>query len=264
VNKSEVWLHFTKVEPIDSDNPKAKCNYCNRMLTCQLRNDTSTMKVHLQNCPTSPLRKPDIPKGQTLLQPSFKKMSEDGSTNSNTNQLGFMKYDPIKIRKLIVQYFIKEELPFRHVESDGFRELMNGIEPIFNLPCRITLQKDCLKLYEEVKLNLKAFLKGKMICITTDTWTSLQNLNYMVVTTNFIDSDWKMHKKIIKFNLISSHKGENIGRILENTLIEWEIESVFTITTDNATVNDVAIDYMTRELLFWKVNSSTCGVPLIY
>jgi hypothetical protein len=95
----------------------------------------------------------------------------------------------------------------------------------FNLPCRITLQKDCMKLYEEEKLKLKASLRGKRICITTDTWTSLQ-----------------------KFNLISSHKGENIGKMLENTLIEWEIESVFTITADNAIVNDVVIDYMKRKL----------------
>jgi len=70
----------------------------------------------------------------------------------------------------------------------------------------------------------------------------------MIVTASYIDSSWRMHKKIIKFNLISSHKGENIGRMLENTLIEWEIESVFTITADNATVNDVAIDYMKRKL----------------
>jgi hypothetical protein len=160
-----------------------------------------------------------------------------------------VKYDPIKVRKLVVQYFIKEELPFRHVESDGFRQLMNGVEPRFNLPCRIILQKDCMKLYEEEKLNLKAFFRGKRICITTDTWTSLQNLNYMVVTASYIDSfDWRMHKKIIKFNLISSYRGENIGRMLENTLIEWEIESLFTITADNATVNDVAIDYMRRKL----------------
>jgi hypothetical protein len=155
-----------------------------------------------------------------------------------------VKYDPIKVRKLIVQYFIKEELSFRRVESDGFRKLMNGIEPRFNLPCRITLQKDCMKLYEEEKLNLKALLRGKRICITNNTWISLQNLNYMVVTASFIDFDWRMHKKIIKFNLISSHKGENIGRMLENTSIEWEIESVFTIIADNATVNDVVIDYM--------------------
>jgi hypothetical protein len=66
-----------------------------------------------------------------------------------------VKYDPIKIRKLVVQYFIMEELPFRHVESCGFKELINGIEPRFNLPCRITLQKDCIKVYEEEKLKLK-------------------------------------------------------------------------------------------------------------
>jgi hypothetical protein len=168
--------------------------------------------------------------------------------SSNTNQLGFVKYDPIKVRKLVIQYFIKEELPFRHVESSRFKELMNGIEPKFNLPCHITLQKDCMKLSEEEKLILKAFLSGKRICFTTDTWTSVQNLNYIVVTASCIDYDWRMHKKIIKFNLISSHRGEKIGRILENTLIEWEIESVFTITADNATVNDVAIDYMRRKL----------------
>jgi len=87
------------------------------------------------------------PKVETLLQQSFNKMSEGAS--SNTNQLEFVKHDSIKVRKLVVQYFMKEELPFRHVESSGFKELMNGIEPMFNLPCRITLQKYCMKLYEE-------------------------------------------------------------------------------------------------------------------
>jgi hypothetical protein len=109
--------------------------------------------THLtSNCPISSLRKPgksNVPKGQTLLQQPFKKMSESGC--SNTNQLEFVKYDPIKVNKLIVQYFMKGELPFRHVESGGFRQLMNGVELKFNLPCRITLQKDCMKLYEEKK-----------------------------------------------------------------------------------------------------------------
>jgi hypothetical protein len=100
-----------------------------------------------------------------------------------------VKYDPIKVRNLVVRYFIKEELPFRHVESDGFKELMNGIEPRFNPPSRNTLQKDCMKLYEEEKLKLKKVLSGKRVCITTYTWTSFQILNYMVVTTSFIDHD---------------------------------------------------------------------------
>jgi hypothetical protein len=49
--------------------------------------------------------------------------------------------------------------------------------------------------------------------------TSLQNLNYMVVTASYIDSNWRIHKKVIKFNLISSHKGEkywkNVGEYID-------------------------------------------------
>jgi len=152
---------------------------------------THLMMTHLtSNCTDSPLKKSKLPKNQTLLQMSFKKLVEGDSGD----QMGFMKYDSNNIRNLIVRYFIKSELPFRHVESDGFRELINGIEPRFKVPCRITLQKNCLKLYEEEKLRLSAFL-SKRVCITTDTWTSLQNINYMCVTVSFIDSNWAMHKK---------------------------------------------------------------------
>jgi hypothetical protein len=47
-------------------------------------------------------------------------------------------------------------------------KLMNKIELRFNFSCRITLQKDCMKFYEEEKLKLKASLRGKRICIITD------------------------------------------------------------------------------------------------
>jgi hypothetical protein len=226
------------------ENPKAMCNYCNRLIGCHYkRNGTSTMITHLaRNCPDSPLKKSKLPKNQTLLQMSFKKPVEGG----NGNQMRFMKYDSNNIINLIVRYFIKSELPFRHVESDGFRELINGIEPRFKVPCRITLQKDCLKLYEEEKLRLMAFLSGKRVCITIDTWTSLQNINYMCVTVSFIDSDWTMHKKILKFNQILNHRGETIRSMIKSALTQWRIDSVFTITVDNASANDMGVEYMRK------------------
>jgi hypothetical protein len=184
VNQSVVWEHFKKIELVDKNNPKAMCNYCNRVLGCHWKNGTLGMMCHLTTrCSTSLLRKLNISKGQTLLQMPVR------TTIEGNQGVGFLKYDPIKIKNLVVWYFIKEELPFRHVESDGFRELMNGIEPRFNAPSPNTLQKDCMKLYEEEKLKLKKVLSGKRVCITTDTWTSLQNLNYMVVTASFIDHD---------------------------------------------------------------------------
>jgi hypothetical protein len=52
-----------------------------------------------------------------------------------------------------------------------------------------------------------------------------------------------MHQKILKFCLVSNHKGETIGRVLETSLIEWGVDSIFKIIVDNASSNDVCIDY---------------------
>ena len=150
MNQFVVWEHFKKIELVDNNNPKAICNYCNKVLGCHWKNGTLGTMSHLTNrCPTSPLRKSNITKSQTLLQMLVK------TTIKGNQGVGFVKYDPIKIRNLVVRYFIKEELPFRHVKSDGFRELMNGIEARFNVPSHNTLQKDCMKLCEEEKLKLE-------------------------------------------------------------------------------------------------------------
>lgn len=64
VNQSIMWSHFKKVEPIDKENPKAMCNYCNRLIGCHYkRNDTSAMMNHLtSNYPNSSLKKSKLPK----------------------------------------------------------------------------------------------------------------------------------------------------------------------------------------------------------
>jgi hypothetical protein len=190
VNQSLVCEHFKKVEPIDKENPKACCNHCKRLIECHhRRKGTSPMMTHLtSNCPNSPLKKPKIAKDQTLLQMSFKKAVE-------CTQLGYVKYDPDHVRRLLVQHLILYELPFSHVGSEGFTLFVNGLEPRFNMPSRVTIQRDCLKLYEEEKVYLKALMSGQRICLTTDTWTSIQNLNYMCVTAHFIDCDSVLHKK---------------------------------------------------------------------
>jgi hypothetical protein len=36
--------------------------------------------------------------------------------------------------------------------------------------------------------------------------------------------------------------------MMESSLIEWGIDSVFTVTANNASTNDVGIDYMIRRM----------------
>jgi len=78
---------------------------------------------------------------------------------------------------------------------------------------------------------------------------SVQNLGYMTITAHFVDNSWNYKKKrIISFAQIPNHKGEIIGKQVEEVLKEWGIRNVPTITVDNASSNDVAVSYLKRRL----------------
>jgi hypothetical protein len=103
---------------------------------------------------------------------------------------------------------IVNELSFRFVEGGGFQEFMKTVEPRFLIPSRYTVMMDCVKLFmpENEKLRAMFLTTGARVCLTTDCWTSVQNLNYMCVTAHWIDSEWNLHKRILIFCLIPSHK----------------------------------------------------------
>ena len=69
-------------------------------------------------------------------------------------------------------------------------------------------------------------------------------MNYMCVTTHYIDDEWNLKKRILSFGLITDHKGETIGIPLENCMMEWGIKSISCVTIDNASANNLAIDYL--------------------
>ncbi|CAN1132745.1 Putative AC9 transposase [Linum perenne] len=112
---------------------------------------------------------------------------------------------------------IMDELPFRFVEHDAFRGFVFVACPRFKIPCRKTIREDCVKLFFEAKEKLRKYFKSKCsgrVSLTNDSWTSVNNTNYMCVTTHFICKDWKLHKTVINFRKITSHKGMKLGRKL--------------------------------------------------
>ena len=159
-----------------------------------------------------------------------------------------------KIRMAPARMIIVDELSFQFVEYEGFNYYMNLVEPRFPIPSCVTIAKDCIKLYLNERKKLKDVLstKKQKVCLTTDTWTSMQNLNYLLLTCHFIDSDWKYQKRILKFCLVPNHKGETIGKVVEKYLREWSINIILTIIVDNASSNDVAIDYLGRKMKLKK------------
>ena len=149
----------------------------------------------------------------------------------------------------LARMIIVDELPFKFVDRQDFQEFMEIVEPRFPIPNCTTIARACMKIYlSEVDILRRAFV-GQWVCLTTNTWTSIQNLNYMVVTAHFIDSDWTYQKKILNFCLIGNHRRDRdtIGRVVGSCLLKWGIDQLFTITTNNASSNDMAIDYVKKK-----------------
>ena len=146
---------------------------------------------------------------------------------------------------------IRDELPFRVVEGEGFKDYSLLLEPRFVIPSCITVWRDCMKLFMENQKLLKNHLKIERLCITTDTWSFVQNYNYMCLTVHWIDQYWKLQKRILNFCQVPNHKGRTIGRVIESYLLDWGIEHVLPITVDNASSNDLAIANL-KDQFSWR------------
>nr|KAJ0189199.1 hypothetical protein LSAT_V11C800406150 [Lactuca sativa] len=133
---------------------------------------------------------------------------KSGSADStNLNVVGFNQYD---CRLACVKMVILNELSFRFVEQEGFK-----------LFCSVACPR---------------------VSLTTDTWTSIQNVCHMVLTAHFIDHEWKMQKMILNF----------CRKEIETCLKEWGTVKVFAIMVDNASSNNVAVSHIKKRLQIWK------------
>lgn len=131
------------------------------------------------------------------------------------------KHDEARIKKALLNLFAVGEVPFKFAHNEAFIEYTNALNGRVILPSRHTISRDVSNYYVEEKNNLYAFLSNPnhTINLTTDTWTSLcQRAECMVITAHFIDENWEMHKRIINFIQIETHKGEDVGLMLLNCL----------------------------------------------
>jgi len=71
-------------------------------------------------------------------------------------------------------------------------------------------------------------------------------LGYLGVTAHFIDEEFELQKKIISFKQISfPHTSYAVHDGITSCLVEWDLVGhLFTLTLDNATVNNRAVKDM--------------------
>ncbi|RDX74376.1 Zinc finger BED domain-containing protein RICESLEEPER 2, partial [Mucuna pruriens] len=109
------------------------------------------------------------------------------------------------------------EISLRSVEHEAFCEFLSIVALSLDFFSCTTLAK------------MKKFLSQHRhkVCFTTDTWTSSQNLSYI-------------------------HSGKTMVKMIGHCLRSWGLNRVLTLTVDNASSNDVAIQYLKKWLMSWN------------
>ncbi|XP_070036143.1 zinc finger BED domain-containing protein RICESLEEPER 2-like [Nicotiana tomentosiformis] len=153
-----MWCkNFTKF--IDEGGKRrAKCNYCVKHFASETKtNGTSTLWNHLNlMCLKSPFRFVDRKQSTLKLTPI-----QEGGQETGKSSIEKVVYNVEDIRRAIAEFVIIDEQPFKVVEGEGFKNLMAKALPNFELSSRVTVARDCLKIYQREKEKLKKLIKNQ-------------------------------------------------------------------------------------------------------
>lgn len=204
----------------------ATCPYCNITLVAKGNSGTSHLKRHLERCLQRPVG------------------LEIGGESVNDDET--FRFDMSQLRKAIVLFITEGGHSFSVVEQKGFKRMMSKATPHFVPFSRYTATRELMLLYvldrERVK-HMLAKSPGR-ICFTTDCWSSSHSWqHYICITAHFVDSHWKLQKRILRFRALNPpYDGESIANEIFQFLVQWSLErKVLTFTVDNATYNDTML-----------------------
>ena len=247
------WKYFKEIH-VQSEKEfgvmvtKAKCRFCHKSYVYHQGGATSQLNRHLSRC-TQFQNKLAKAKRQ-LAQGTLNYVADDGCLVVNPTE-----YDHEHTRKLIAKMIIVHEYSFRMVEHKWFNILMKWMNSNYESIGRKTIKNECMKVYESEKEQLRKSLReAESISLTTDLWTSNQNIQYMCLVAHYIDSNWVLQRLVLNFvELDPPHTGLVIAHAVFECLVEWKIEDkVMSITLDNASNNDTATTNLSAKLLARK------------
>ncbi|KAK0154005.1 Zinc finger BED domain-containing protein 4 [Merluccius polli] len=245
---SAVWKHFTLETP---KSKTATCNVCKAVVqrggsTAATFNTTNLIK-HLKKHHTTEhqdfiaARQNDERSRQETLLESFQKQ-------------GKLPHDNVKakgITEKLLNFIVLDDQPLSVVENEGFRSLVEHLQPRYNLPSRKYLSETALpELYHRVSGKLADKLRGvTSLSFTTDIWTSdVCPMSLISLTVHWVKPDtYSLCSAVLQVKQCrGSHNRATIAASITDSLNHWEIplENVHVILRDNASNMKAAMEDM--------------------
>ena len=231
--KSYVWKHFGFYKRDGKlDKMKAICKICRTVVPYS--SSTTNLGTHLS-------RHHKI----TDEEKSPVASSSTSNVQAETSAARFFQ-GPIpansprgKACTASVAVFIASHMePYSVVDNEGFQFMCNTLEPRFTIPSRQHLTDNSVPaLYNKIRGEVEQELKNaERVALTTDAWTSCATNSYVTITAHHITQKWELKSHVLQTRVFNeSHTGKNIGALLKEACVEWNIaDKDPALVTDNA------------------------------
>ena len=189
---SDVWVDFIKVWY--KGEVKAQCKHCKKHLVGHSNNGTSHLKNHSSTCI------------QKKIQDGSLKMIGPNWNVKGKKEMSSINFKSEVSRQELAMAVVMHEYPLSMVEHLYFKRFVTSLQPLFHVPCRNTMKKEILKLYEHERMKIQRIIDrnlGKVV-VTTDLWTaSNQKKGYMAITGHYIDNNWTLRSHLLRFVICS-------------------------------------------------------------
>ncbi|CAN1799541.1 Putative AC transposase [Linum perenne] len=146
------------------------------------------------------------------------------------------------------------DYPLSIVDHHYTNIFLTDLQPQFRVPCRNTIKKEILGMYEIERVKIKKKIDANIgrIAITTDMWTAtIQKKGYMVVTSHYVDNNWHLRNHLLQFIYVPApHTTDRLASRLVRCMMKWNVDAkLSSITLDNSITNDKMIDIIKSKLV---------------
>ncbi|GMN59922.1 hypothetical protein TIFTF001_029013 [Ficus carica] len=255
--KSIVWEHFT-IETVSPGCRRACCKQCKQSFAYSTGSKvagTSHLKRHIAKgtCPAL-LRNQDKNQLSPYTPKTGNSTSDPPKRRYRTNSTPQVLFDADRIRHEIARMIIMHDYPLHMVDHHGFLTFVQHLQPYFQMVSFNTVQGDCVATYLTEKQHLIKFIEGipGRVCLALDMWTSSQSVGYVFITGHFIDSDWKLQRRLL--NVVMEPYPDSdaaFSHAVAVCLHDWSLENKLFSITYNQPLSEAAVENM-RPLLSIK------------
>lgn len=248
--KSIVWQYFT-IEPVSPGCSRACCKQCKRSFAYikgSKQAGTSHLKRHIDLgiCPVNRLNQDNIqhtprtPGSQNGIVAALPRKRCRVSPESVTIALNRDRCIH-EIAKMVILH----DYPTHMVEQPGFIDFVQTLQPHLSMVNLDSVHSEIGAIYLREKQVLANFLAGipGRVSLTMDLWTSDQTLGYAIMTGHFIDADWRLQHRVLKFVAVPYPESEvAFNHAIVSCLSDWGLESkLFALTLDQSFANEAVV-----------------------